>query len=145
MNDLLGPPVTHADYQLHVRALAPLLHNVPFDDRLDLLNSALARAVPRWVPTLAPWKPWIILVLRGEVARYYRGRRPGHEPLPDDLPGRDETSRILLHIDLSHRLDQLRPLERRALLAGNGGRTAHRARLRLRHIATHDPSKKEVL
>lgn len=139
MFNLMGPPITHADYQVHVQALSGLLHKVPFDDRLDLLNEGLARACARWDPSRSPWQPWIIRVLRGEVRDYYRDFRVGDSPLPEDLSGPDETPHLLSNIDLSLLIDRLPPHERLALAAREGGKLAHRARLRLRQIATQSP------
>lgn len=135
MFDLQGPPTTPRDYQAHVQALSGLLRKVPVDDRLDLLQGALARAVPRWVEIRSPWKPWIILVLRGEIRDYFRASRPGHDPILDDLPSQNVTPQLLSTIELSHLFDHLHPPERRALLARKGGRTAHRALQRLRQLA----------
>lgn len=137
MFDLLRPPATYADYRNHVLTLSGLLRKVPFDDRLDVLNEALSRACARWEPARSPWHSWIILILRGEVARSRSSKMTC--PLPDDLPGRDETPRIFSNLDLALLFDFLTPRERRALAAKKGGKIAHRARLRLRQLAAQNP------
>lgn len=139
MNDLLGPPLTSAGYQAHVKAFSGLLSKVPFDDRRDLLNEALARACARWDPARSPWKPWILLVLQGAIRDFCRDFRAGHSPLSEDLPGPDESPRIFSKLELGQLFTHLNVRQRQAITAGKGGQTAHRARLRLRQIATQSP------
>lgn len=140
MNNLQGPPTTHDDYVAHVQVLSGLLHKVPFDDRLDLLQSALARACARWEPARSPWKPWIIGNLRWERGRYFRNLSDHPTfPFPDDLQGRDDIHQFLSNLDLGLLLARLAPRQRRALLARRGGKIAHLALRQLRRLATQNP------
>lgn len=131
---LSDPPTTTDEYRSTRRYLAPILGGVPPDDRDDLLQDILASAVASYRGLLGSWRTHLYLIARRRRCDYFRARRAA-SPLPEDLPGPDKAAQIDARIDLVLLGGHLRPSQRRAIMAQKGGKTAHRARLRLRQIA----------